>query len=178
MSTNTERKQRFAIIGLSVIVLGLTAALLTKPRSGMKDFFKTPEADTVVDGPIKIFNNETDIAKLKAYKGVYFDASELEGYLSQTLPDIKKRYANHMNNGSDDLPSGYELKIGFYWKLGPDAGNKQGLGFYVVPLVTKNGVIEDYFLQDSTGQLNKSYPHSTLGQQATYNVYNEGHLFP
>ncbi|RYE00632.1 MAG: hypothetical protein EOP50_03445, partial [Sphingobacteriales bacterium] len=70
-STSIERKQRITIVALSIAVIGLIVALLFPPKSGTDEFFDKPEGDTVADGLIGTFTNETDIAKLQKYKGVY-----------------------------------------------------------------------------------------------------------
>lgn len=136
--------------------------------------FKDPFPDSLAGSDIGKF--AALISVNPKPKGVVYDPATIIRYVQAGGPmdSIIARHETHMASTNTPMPSGCQWGIAFYL-MRRDSG-KQGIGFYTVPVIYNpaTGTVYDYFDTNN----NMYYKRPTSGNPNTYNVYDEGHLWP
>ncbi|GAB4093545.1 hypothetical protein [Flaviaesturariibacter terrae] len=186
MQSNLEQSLRSTIrlqrIALTLFALGLLAVLVLwlNGKKGAGSSLLHPDYVTgMVDSEsiagrqafLEIATNTT----MKDNQGVAYRLSDIREYLdSGKFDEIQNKHLEHMKDGGVSIPANCVWALGYVWKYGKGANGKEGLGFFVVPMLTdtSSGTVLNYF--DPAND--KYYFHPKKGELNT--IYDEGNLFP
>jgi|GEM_PF-7112745 len=131
-----------------------------------------PVSDAVAFEGVQAFVQRASGSAFDSNLGLLFDPHGLKRYLSDIMPGIIARHEEHMRSGGVEKPTGALWGLSFAYKYGL-ADHREGLGFYVVPMLYVPGeAVFDYFKQEN----DPYYYRPASGQSA--NVYNEGQVWP
>ncbi|RYE00631.1 MAG: hypothetical protein EOP50_03440 [Sphingobacteriales bacterium] len=131
----------------------------------MAVLYKKKASDSTAIPAIDLFQKNVKGTVLAGNGGVAYRVSDINRYFENDFLPITQKHEAKMGG----RPAGMEWGLAHVWKYGNGANNKQGLGFFIVPvLIDSAGKVLNYFDPANDGY----YDHS--GD----NLSDEGHLFP
>lgn len=189
------RRQRWIIIGLSVLVVGSVAAwsMLVPAKINLAELsnHKFGPVDSAYAHPnIRAYRKDGAYASLSYYKrakvfGILHETPELTYYLDTIVPNFINTHTT--------VDTSYEWKIAIYpmiCKVNFEGDERPRIGFYLIPTMVKKGVqnptkneIIDYM--EAMGKpewYNCYYPPQVNGAAriglTDKFIFDEGHLWP